>query len=67
MREWKRAGKVEEIGGILVSDLFLKGTTSLYPVLDGQMLGIIVEGVSSRMGDCDSVLLVLLCVRLLDA
>lgn len=31
------------------------------------MLGIIVEGVSSRMGDCDSVLLVLLCVRLLDA
>ena len=67
MREWKRAGKVEEIGGILVSDLFLKGTTSLYPVLDGQMRGIIVEGVSSRMGDCDSVLLVLLCVRLLDA
>lgn len=27
------------------------------------MLGIIVEGVSSRMGDCDSVTLVLLCAR----
>ena len=65
MREWKRAGKVEEIGGILVSDLFLKGTPSLYPVLDGQMLGIIVEGVSSRMACDDSVLLVLLCVRLI--
>ncbi len=65
MREWKRAGKVEEIGGILVSDLFLKGTPSLYPVRDGQMLGIIVEGVSSRMACDDSVLLVLLCVRLI--
>lgn len=66
MREWKRAGKEEEIGGILVSDLFLKGPAFLYPVLDGQMLGIIMEGVSSRICDCDSVVLVLLCVRLID-
>ena len=65
MREWKRAGKVEEIGGILVSDLFLKGTTFLYKKWDGQMLGIIVEGVPSRMACDDSVLLVLLCVRLI--
>lgn len=63
MREWKRAGKVEEIGGILVSDLFLKGSALLCKGLEGWMLGIIVEGVSSRMGDCDSVSLVLLCVR----